>query len=484
MLNFHRLLDYIFKKRLSFSIFVRIWLIFSLITFLSSGLALYYIQKTLRPSAKRVVEDSLVDTSRLLAVLVANDVANLQKDKLNQYLTTKLAHAFTDPNEPLWYHQKQKSTYHLYITNDVGVVIYDSREQSVGADFSRWNDVYLTLQGKYGARSTDIDGHSVMYVASPIMAKGELIGVLSVGKPTQTLIPYIDKNADEIIKILLTIMGVTLAIATLMAWWLRHSIDSVNRYTKGLAKTTPPHFYLGRELNELMVSIHTMKNIIENKAYVSEYVHTLTHELKSPLTAIRASAEILTNDLTDGEREQFTTLILAQTDKLTDLVDKLLALAKLEQPNFKLSLQKIAIDEVIQTCLNQQSAYIKQLNKNIHINASGIKIVADEFWLTQALQNIIDNALYYGKDLIHINISQTDKNVIINISNDSDVLDDFVIERAFERYFSVGNGTQKSTGLGLTLVKQVIELHGGVVSMGQGDKDGRHMVSVVVSLPY
>lgn len=484
MLNFHTLLDRIFKKRLSFSIFVRIWLIFSLITFLSSGLALYYVQKTLRPSAKRVVEDSLVDTSRLLAVMVADDVATLGKDELNQSFKTKLAHAFTEPTEPLWYYQKQKSTYHLYITDRTGVVIYDSRGTSVGADFSRWNDVYLTLQGKYGARSTDIGGHSVMYVASPIMAKGELVGVLSVGKPMQTLIPYIDKNADEIIKILLTIMGVTLAIATLMAWWLRHSIDSVNRYTKGLASETPPHFYLGRELNELMVSIHMMKNIIENKAYVSEYVHTLTHELKSPLTAIRASAEILTDELTDSEREQFTTLILAQTDKLTNLVDKLLTLAKLEQPNFKLTRQKIAIDEIIQTCLNQQSAYAKQLNKTIHINTSGVEIVADEFWLAQALQNIIDNALYYGKDFIDIDVCQTDKNVIINISNDSDVLDDFVIERAFERYFSMGKSAQqKSTGLGLTLVKQVVELHGGTVSMTQKSKQDKNWVTLTLALP-
>lgn len=107
------------------------------------------------------------------------------------------------------------------------------------------NDVYLTLRGKYGVRSTDIGGHSVMYVASPIVSDGQIIGVVSVGKPTQTLIPYINKSTDEIIKIILTIMAITLATATLMAWWLRRSIDSVNRYTKGLASTAPPHFILG-----------------------------------------------------------------------------------------------------------------------------------------------------------------------------------------------------------------------------------------------
>ena len=486
MPTLHTLLDRIFKKRLSFSIFVRIWLTFALITLLSSSLALYYVQKTVRPSAKRVVEDSLVDTSVLLSHVVAKDVATLSKDELNQSLNTKLSHAFTNPNEltdkPIWYHQKSTSTYHVYITDDTGTVIYDSRGASVGTDFSRWNDVYLTLRGKYGARSTDIGGHSVMYVASPIVSDGRIIGVVSVGKPTQTLIPYINKSTDEIIKIILTIMAITLATATLMAWWLRRSIDSVNRYTKGLASTAPPHFYLGRELNELMASIHTMKDTIENKAYVSEYVHTLTHELKSPLTAIRASSEILTDELTLAEREQFTGIILSQTDKLTALVDKLLTLAKIEQPTFKLTMSNVELDALIQTCLNQQSATLKQLGKTVQFDKSGICIRADEFWLTQAVQNIIDNAIYYGKSAITIETSQTETDTFIHIKNDSDTLDDFIIKRAFERYFSMGNThRQKSTGLGLTLVKQVIELHGGAVSFGQ-DKD--NCVVVVMSVPH
>lgn len=481
MPTFHTLLDRIFKKRLSFSIFVRIWLTFALITLLSSSLALYYVQKTVRPSAKRVVEDSLVDTSVLLSHIVADDVADLSKDELNQSLNAKLSHAFTNPDEPLWYHQKSKSTYHIYITDGTGVVIYDSRGASVGADFSRWNDVYLTLRGKYGARSTDIGGHSVMYVASPIVSDGQIIGVVSIGKPTQTLIPYINKSTDEIIKIILTIMAITLTTATLMAWWLRRSIDSVNRYTKGLASTAPPHFYLGRELNELMSSIHTMKDTIENKAYVSEYVHTLTHELKSPLTAIRASSEILTDELSLAEREQFTGIILSQTDKLTALVDKLLTLAKIEQPTFKLTMSDVDLDALIQTCLNQQSATLKQLGKTVQFTKSSIHIRADEFWLTQAVQNVIDNAIYYGKSAIAIYISQTETDTFIHIKNDSDTLEDFIIKQAFERYFSMGNShRQKSTGLGLTLVKQVIELHGGAVSFGQ-DKD--NCVIMVMSVP-
>lgn len=472
MLNFHGWLDVVFKKKVSFSIFLRIWLTLALLIVVACGLVLYYAQKTVRPSAKRVVEDSLVDTSRLLAMMVADDVARLDKDALYQALDDKLAQAFADPKQLLWYHQKQKSTHHLYITDHQGTVIYDSRKQSVGADFSRWNDVYLTLQGKYGARSTEIDGHSVMYVASPIVKDGRLIGVLSVGKPTITLTPYLDKSTQELVQIVVSIMVSILLASVLMAWWLRHSIQTVNRYTQGLAKEIPPHFYLGRELNELVVSIEQMKHVIENKAYVTNYVHTLTHELKSPLTAIRASAEILTDDLTADEKTQFTDIILTQTDKLTALVDKLLSLAKIEQPNFKLDSTTIDIDEMIESCLALKSANIKQLHKTVITKKSGAHLLADEFWLTQAILNLIDNAMYYGKTTIKISTKQDNKHTTITVMNDCDVLDEFIINKAFDRYFSVGNHSyQKGTGLGLSLVKQVVERHGGVVTFTQGGDD-------------
>lgn len=488
MLTLHQYLDRIFKKRLSFSIFVRIWLTFAFIVLLSLSLALYGVQKTLKPSAKRVVEDSLVDSAHLLASLVASDVANLPKDKLNQSLSSKLAHAFATPNQAIWYNQKSQSSYHLYITDRQGVVIYDSHKTSVGQDFAHWNDVYLTLQGNYGARSTDMDGHSVMYVASPIVADGVLVGVLSLGKPTQTLSPYLAKSAHEITSTIIIIVMATLIIATLMAWWLRHSINSINRYTLGLASDAPPHFYLGRELNELLASIHTMKETIENKAYVNEYVHTLTHELKSPLTAIRASAEILSSDLTDDERQQFTHIISGQVDKLTDLVDKLLTLAKIEQPTFKLSPTKVNLGWVIENCLNQQCANLKKHNTTVAVKQSDLIVIADQFWISQALQNVINNAIYYGISFIDIDIHQDNTDTIILIQNDSPPLDDFVIERAFERYFSMGNlsmgnTTQKSTGLGLTLVKQVIERHGGTVSLTQNVCDKTNVVCLKITLP-
>lgn len=138
MLSFHGLLDKLFKKQISFSVFFRIWLSFVLLIVLAFGLAFYHTQKTLRPSAKRVVEDSLADTSRLLSSLMAQDVANFGTsvnfaDKVNE----RLQNAFGDDSQSLlWYDKKDKSQLHLYITDKAGKVIYDSRGESLGADLA------------------------------------------------------------------------------------------------------------------------------------------------------------------------------------------------------------------------------------------------------------------------------------------------------------------------------------------------------------
>lgn len=493
MKNFHQFLDHIFKKRLSFSVFFRIWFAFGLVIVLASTLAIYQLQKTIKPSAQRVVEDTLVDISRILAVSLRPAVVSgqiYQRDFQQDLAQSFAPYNPTQPNFPVWYDQKTQSQLHVYITNQKGVVIYDSQNQAVGKDFSRWNDVYLTLQGKYGARSSKqnpmIADSSVMYVASPILNQnGELIGVVSVGKPVLSLLPYINLSRDEILKTMLYVAGLGLLFTGLMAWWLRYSIQTINRYTQNLASTPPPHFYLGKELNELGIAINEMKNTIENKAYVTDYVHTLTHELKSPLTAIRASGELLGDDLPAKHREQFSQTILQQSEKLQTFVEKLLVIAKLEQPNFKLNQHHQAINPIIRATIHNQQAWIQQKNLTV-IQDFDDNVMAnvDKFWLEQALQNILDNAIKFANQVIIIQLKNDKNQIEINVLNDSQYLPDYVIQKAFERYFSIEiieimeNHAQhqqqksvKGTGLGLTLVKQVIDRHAGSITFSQISAD-------------
>ena len=121
---------------------------------------------------------------------IAEDVAQqkVSTPEFDQKIQAALSRQL---NATIWQHQKDEINQQLYITDQHGIVIYDSEGQAVGQDYSKWNDVYLTLRGKYGARSTATNPYdrnsSVMHIAAPIIYKQQLLGVVSIGKPNQSV---------------------------------------------------------------------------------------------------------------------------------------------------------------------------------------------------------------------------------------------------------------------------------------------------------
>src|SRR5690606_29695695 len=168
----------------------------------------------------------------------------------------------------------------------------------LGRDYSRWNDVYLTLRGRYGARSTrsdpDDDGSSVMHVAAPVLDGGRIAGVLTVSKPNRTIEPFIQRSERIVRRWGLVLLGAALTIGLFAAWWLSRQLAGLQRYasavTEGRRASLPRS---AGEFRDLGQALETMRDRLEGKQYVERYVHALTHELKSPLTAIRGAAELL-----------------------------------------------------------------------------------------------------------------------------------------------------------------------------------------------
>ncbi|ANW26099.1 two-component system sensor histidine kinase CreC [Vibrio coralliilyticus] len=443
--------------------------------FVLVGMTAYTVSTTviqeLKPTVRQTTEETLVDMANLLAVLAEEDVANghISESRFSKLLT---AYGLREPEARIWEIGKKAINHRIYITDKNGIVIADSWQQDVGEDYSRWNDVYLTLRGQYGARSTAEDPDdplsTVMHVAAPIYHKGEIIGSVTVAKSNRSVQPFIDLSKRNVLFWMVWMSGLVLLAGALFAWRIHSALNKLENYAVKMGqgeKVTKPTFRVFYEYGTLSDALENMRNQLDGKQYVEEYVQTLTHELKSPLSAIKGASEILQMPLSGEKVARFATNIERESDRMQSLIDKLLELARLEkQPHLDKQESiniKVMLDEIV-------SASDARLNaKGVACEASvssDFEPVGDSFMFQQALFNLMDNALDFVEcnGLILWQYSQSDEQVALSIFNAGPPIPDYAMPRLTERFYSLArqNGV-KSTGLGLNFVEQVVKLHKG-----------------------
>jgi two-component system sensor histidine kinase CreC len=150
--------------------------------FLINGIAAFFVLRVftaeIKPSVREVMEDMMVDTANLLAELASEDLAagRLAQGGARSAFARQVSATPAPGEAPIWGFTKQSLDYRVYVTDAKGRVVFDSRHQAVGQDFSQWRDVARTLRGEYGARMTrevpQDDTSGVMHVAAPVVAQG------------------------------------------------------------------------------------------------------------------------------------------------------------------------------------------------------------------------------------------------------------------------------------------------------------------------
>jgi len=465
---------------------VRISLQVALGYFLIVGLAGWFVLNVfvaeVKPGVREAMEDTLVDTANLVAELVAPDLAAAQgagdaqapqaglKDRVTAALDAYTRRTVT---AGIWNIEKRSLDHRVYVTDANGQVVFATDADQVGQDFSRWNDVYRTLRGDYGARATRQvpadDGTSVMYVAAPVIWEGRTIGVASVGKPSATVAPFIARSEAKIRDRGLLLLLVAGLIGALFTWHLTRAIGRMSRYARDVAdgRRSPPPRSSARELSELADALTAMRERLEGRRYVERYVHTLTHELKGPLAAIRGAAELLAEeDMPAAQRRRFLDNIRGQEERLRHVAERMLNLARVEQQE---ALQESAPVDLVRLAAEAVEAVTATAQaRGVAIEVTGpasLTVTGESFLLRQALGNLLENAIAFSPagGRIDLSLSTAPGLAIIAVRDRGPGVPDYALGRVFERFFSLPrpDGTGKSTGLGLSLVREVAALHGG-----------------------
>jgi two-component system sensor histidine kinase CreC len=515
----------------------RILLVYLLVV----GGGVYYLVsrsiEELRPRYLESMEVPLVDAAHLLAHAVGVEAVEegvIDAQRVKAVLEGAFARRFS---AEVYSITKTQVDLRVYVTDGRGQVVYDSDDgRQVGEDFSQKRDVARTLRGEYGARASyDVPADKealVLYVAAPVAtADGETVGVLSVGKPAASVNELVRAARIRLAVIGAIGGGLLVALGVAFSIWIATPLARLTQYARAVRDGRPAKLprLAGREVGELQQAFDEMRAALDGKAYVERYVQALTHEIKSPLSAIRGAAEILAEKPPEEAREKFVGNIRAETARIQRIVDQLLQLASLEARKARADFVEVELSGLVREVVGALQAGAQARGVMLEIKSAGASVetsstgaeantthsvtsagggageargVGREFYvrgdrglLGQAVAALVQNALEFtaaggrvtvslvvqggagGEDDVTDYVTSdrgVAKGVAVRIEDSGTGIPDYALERVFERFYSLPRpgGGGKSTGLGLSLVREIAHLHDGEAVVGNRAEGG------------
>lgn len=461
--------------------FVRLGTILFLAHFVILAACLSYpamlLANRIRVGYLESAEEPLVDTANILAAFVGR---NTSQQKLD---TEQLYAVFSDANSrelsaAIYGLKKQRVDLDVYITNRDGIVVFDSHgRENVGADYSQWRDVSRTLKGQYGARvgrlPNDPDSPAVLYVAAPIRVNGEITGVLTVAKPTTSTYAFMSSTKQNLLSIGALAVATAVFLSLLLSLWVTQQVNRLTHYADEVrdGQRVPFPKLAKTELLTMGLAFERMRASLAGQAYVERYVQTLTHELKSPISAIRGAAEILeSSSLDDQQRAHFLRNIQNETKRIHDLVERMLKLSELEVQRALPEQQETLLLPIVNTVLESKGPFVAKKEVRVELVVpEDLTINADPFLTHLALSNLLQNALEFSPmgGSVRVHAAREGESVVLAVDDTGPGIPEFAKEKVFDRFFSLERPDtgRKSTGLGLNFVKEIAQLHHGQVSL-------------------
>ncbi len=465
------------------------------------GWLMWRLLADIDPRYRESAEESLVETAHLMAAQIEQrwveraatpaepviDVAVLEPLFRDLYSRELNANIFG--------FEKTRFELRMTVVDANGHVVFDSLGRETGQDHSTWRDVKLALDGRYGARTTpDVDTDArtaVMYVAAPLRLDSRIVGAVSVGKPAESFGQFVAAARKKTMIIGVTsVLAVALLVAILSMWLVRPFglIADYVRYVRAQRTFSLPR--LGRRaLGTLGAAYDEMRDALSGRNYVADYVQTLTHELKSPLSAIRGAAELLhEREMPAADRERFVANIERETARIQELVDRMMELAALESRRSLERTEPVALRALLEERVASARAAGAPRGISVTLDAAqDASVDGDALLLQRAVGNLLDNALDFSPPGASIEVTLTQRGpnarmADISVRDHGPGIPDYADQKIFEKFYSLARpGSQrKSTGLGLPFVREIAALHHGRITLRNADGGG---AVALLSLP-
>lgn len=226
-----------------------------------------------------------------------------------------------------------------------------------------------------------------------------------------------------------------------------------------------------RELEPFMETIRKQhENIVKNSQMRQEFTANVSHELKTPLTAISGYAELIAAGMTTGDDTiRFAGEISKSSNRLLTLINDILRLSELDAST-EVPMEEIDLYELAEKCVNMLQINAEKQNVTLMLTGKPTKMQANREMMEELLYNLVSNAIRYNRPYgnVVVSVSREDDHVSLTVEDTGIGISQSDQERVFERFYRVDKSRSKSTGgtgLGLAIVKHVVQCHGARLNM-------------------
>jgi two-component system sensor histidine kinase CreC len=363
--------------------------------------------------------------------------------------------------------------FRVFACDGAGRVLFDSAD---GRDLNRIYMWPMTGGGHAASENYTLPNVAIvgdeLRVRSPVRVAGELVGWVGVGRSLAS----VDEGVSQARWRLGWRASAIAAVLAAAGWWLAsrltRSLERLTAYAVAVRdgrKAVPPASR-AKEIAALGRAFEEMRVTLEDKAHVERYTQALAHELKAPLSAIRGAAELLGEEMPHEERARFTANLRAESDRLQLIVDRLLELAALEARRDGTARGTVDLREVVRDVCDGALLGARARGVVLVVTAeSMVGVRGEKFLLAQAVSNLVQNALEFtpAGGTVTVAIREQDGGASVFVADTGPGVPAYALAKVFDRFYSLprpGTG-RKSSGLGLSIVREIARLHGGEVTL-------------------
>ena len=262
-----------------------------------------------------------------------------------------------------------------------------------------------------------------------------------------------------------------------MAEWITRPLKKLSQSANNIAEGRYEAIPLEgpREVQQLSNAMNDMSRKVENSLKSQrDFVANVSHEFKTPLTSIQGFSQAIYDETVNKPRDikHAAEVILNETDRLNILVNDLLTLAKLDAGTMAMSMEEIEINQLIKSLIEDFHYEVEKTGIKIKgIYTKPIHLQADGARLAQVFLNLIDNAIKFspaGSEVV-VTVSREDGYALVAVKDHGAGISEEETKRIFERFYQVdkarSGGAAHGVGLGLAIAQQIVQAHGGKISV-------------------